>query len=349
MNTVALVEPRGRHGGAAGFSLVELLVALLITSAAVLLVMQVFSLSEKSKRTTSGGNEATVTGAIAATRIQSDIRQSGLGMVASSTLACNLTLPSGQILSPLLPVAINHAGIAAGDADSDTLLVMVGNPNGSPEGDPILSQPSASTLEVTTPSAFRVNEYLVLAAANRPSTCDLTLYRVSAASGANPITLSTTMPVPLGLADTAVSLGTNPRLIAYRVQSGQLLQCDLLSADCSDTDSGAWAVYAEGVVALRAQYGRDTSATPDGVVDVWDQTQPTNAATANAVRSVRFVIVIRSGEFEKTVVTLAPPTWAGSGTSIKPEQAITLSGLGNDWDRYRYKTFEAVAPLRNRM
>ena len=50
-------------------------------------------------------------------------------------------------------------------------------------------------------------------------------------------------------------------------------------------------------------------------------------------------MVARNSQYSSEEVTLAAPTWAGTGGA-----PITLA---NDWKHYRYRTLEATLPLRN--
>ena len=67
---------------AAGFSLVELMIGLVIGMVAIVVMMQVFSVSEGYKRTTTGGDDAQNNGAIALYGLQRDIQQSGKAATA---------------------------------------------------------------------------------------------------------------------------------------------------------------------------------------------------------------------------------------------------------------------------
>jgi type IV pilus assembly protein PilW len=138
------------------------------------------------------------------------------------------------------------------------------------------------------------------------------------------------------------NLGPNPRLAAYAVRGGRLTSCDLLTQNCASNSPDNWGEVADGVVALRALYGRDTSATPDAIVDAYDQTTPTTAAAWSCVLAAQVVLVTRSGQLEKADATAAAPTWSGSASA-----PISLSGTRSDWQRYRYRTFETTVPLRN--
>lgn len=66
-----------------GFSLVEILVGLVIGLIAVMVVMQVFSISESQKRTTTGGADASTNGSVALYLIDRDTRMAGWGLDSS--------------------------------------------------------------------------------------------------------------------------------------------------------------------------------------------------------------------------------------------------------------------------
>ncbi len=117
----------------AGFSLIEILVALTIGMISTLAIMQLFTLSEGQKRSISGGGDAQTNGALALFSLQRDIRQAGYGASALNLLGCNLLLRAGVTLNAMAPVTINHADIPAGDANTDTLLVIVAMVMASPK------------------------------------------------------------------------------------------------------------------------------------------------------------------------------------------------------------------------
>jgi type IV pilus assembly protein PilW len=139
------------------------------------------------------------------------------------------------------------------------------------------------------------------------------------------------------------------------VRGSNLTVCDYLRDDCSNaslTDSDAvWTPVATGIVMLRAQVGRDaTPGNMDAIVDVFDQEAPLTTASAGAmtlrcavsrILAVRLALVARSSSVQKTDVTTSPLAWSGSAGA-----AIDLSSNA-DWQRYRYKLFETLVPLRN--
>lgn len=331
----------------AGFSLVEMMIGLVIGMIAVIVMMQVFSVSEGYKRTTTGGDDAQNNGAIALYALQRDLRQSGLGASAFQVIGCNLTLRAGVTLNGMSPATINHASIPAADS-GDTLVVVYGNAPGSAEGESVQAKPSLATYTIaaaaasaSAPGAFSVGDRVIGQFQPRPSPCNLSMEPVTAVAG-------TAVSVATGVANTngiLYNLGQAPKVLVYAVRGGNLTVCDYIANDCSVagsiTNSAIWVPIASNIVSLRAQYGRDTTVAMNATVDTYDQTAPATACDWARVGAVRFALVARSSELDKSVVTTAAPTWGGAAS-----QPIDLSGDAN-WQRFRYKAFQTVVPLRN--
>ncbi len=348
---------RGRHS--AGFSLIDIMVGMLIGMLGIIIMMQLFSTTEGNKRATTGSADAQSSGAIALYGLQRDLRQSGYGINATDLMGCdlNLTAPAavaGVRITNLAPVTINPpaAIIPAGDANTDTLLVIYGNANGSSQGDTITSAPAASTAySLQAPTSFRQNDRVIATPAVRV-----------ACTGANALTLATVgaVPVvgtPLTVAPAVANsmtlgklfnLGAAPKIWAYAVRKGNLTVCDYMTTDCGTactrldgpfataaggSCSAAWLPVANNIATLKAEYGRDTTGGTigmDGMVDVFDQTTPPTAvagdpqllATAECqwarVSAIRLALVGRNNQFEKTAVSSTASvnsTWAGAATT----------------------------------
>jgi type IV pilus assembly protein PilW len=339
----------------AGFSLVEIMVGMVIGMFGIMIMLQVFSLAEGQKRATASGGDAQTSGAIALFGVQRDIRQAGLGIRDAKLAACSVLLRAGLTLNVLAPVTINHASIPAGDANTDTILVVYGNANGSPEGDGITTQLGAiQNYGVQTPSSYTNGDQVIAAPRTRASPCNLVLDSV--VNAAPPVgTCSACVIVSTGVASmtngTLFNLGQAPKIYAYAIRSGNLTQCDFIANDCSAAgstgSSTVWVPIANNIVSLRALYGRDTAAgTMDGVVDVYDQTAMTTACTVARVGAIKLALVARSANFEKTSVTPSTtdptyPTWEGNATA-----AINITGL-TSWQNYRYRVFQSTVPIRN--
>ena len=64
----------------AGFSLVEILVAMVISLLGTIIIFQVFSVSEGIKRTTTSGGDAQQNGLLALVSIEREARMAGFGI-----------------------------------------------------------------------------------------------------------------------------------------------------------------------------------------------------------------------------------------------------------------------------
>ncbi len=336
-----ITSPVLRSDRESGFSLVELMVAVVIGMLAVLVVMQTFSVAEAQKRTTTTGDDAISNGAVAFYTMQRDIRESGFGTSQPAVIGCDVVLRAGVTLAAMAPVTINHPAIPAADA-GDTLLVVSGATNGSPEGDGVTAQPASATYAVQTPASYAVNDQVIAAPAVRASPCSLALDKVTSV-------LSPNVTVAAGAAamsnGTLFNLGQAPTMVAYAVRGGNLTACDFTANDCTSVanknNPAVWLPIASNIVALRAEYGRDTSAPMDAIVDTYDQATPTTACGWARVSSLNFSVLARGAQYNKEVVTQQAPTWEGSAS-----YPFDLTATAN-WQHYRYKVFQSTVPLRN--
>lgn len=328
---------------AAGFSLIEILVGLGIGMIGIIVIMQVFSVSEGQRRTTSTGGDAQTAGAIALHTLSRDLRQGGYGLASFNLLGCNITLPTGAVV-PAAPVTVNPAGIPAGDANTDVIQVVYGNANIAIEGDVVNQQSAPGTYAVRTPTNFSSGDFVVAEPETRPNPCNLLVAQVNAPPTATTVSVDTGEP---GVTARGVlyNLGQTPRVLAYAVRSGKLTVCDFTQNNCASgaTDQTVWSPIAEGVASLRAEYGRDTRApmTTNIIADTWDQAAPATACDWARIAALRLALVARSGQYDKNDITTTAPTWAGTATT-----PVDLSG-NSDWQHYRYKTFQTVVPIRN--
>lgn len=344
------IEPLGFKPyriASAGFGLVELMVAMVIGLVGVVVMMQVFSVSEAQKRTTISGDDAISSGAIALHGIQRDIQQSGWGVSHSVLIGCNVSgLVSGGASIPLVPVTINPAGIT-GDTNTDTLMVIYGNGNGAVEGDLISAQPIAGDpfLSAVSPNVYGVGaaasfnapsagppvvlaDRVVAIPATRPTPCSLVATSVT---GVNRPNVAVATGVVSMTGGRLYNLGSLPIVRVYAIRTGNLTVCDYMASDCAGA-GGVWLPVANNVVSMRAQYGRDTTAAAsasgaplrDAVVDVWDQTTPTTPCAWVRTPALRLALVARSSQPEKRTdgsvssttgtpyVTPLAPLWVGN-------------------------------------
>jgi type IV pilus assembly protein PilW len=331
----------------AGFSMVEILVGLAIAMIGVAIMMEVLLTSEQRSRTTSSGNEAFSTGAVMLHMMQRDLVQGGYGINAQRLLeGCAVTVPTGAAV-PLAPVRINPpvALVPAGDPNTDTLLVVYGSDNGQPEGQQIFGK-FGTTYGVGSPSSFVPGDFVVAA----PPACTGTvpLAQVTGPPTGNRVPVSTVVPT----ASALYNLGRTPRMVAYAVRNGSLTSCDFMVSDCRVNNAANWTAVAANIASLRAQYRN-----PDPAADPWDQATPANACGWSRANAVRFVLVARSNQFESHVdgtgqrvcepVTPNPLAWSGNESAPIDLSRNPDGSTNTEWQCYRYRTFETVAPSRN--
>lgn len=346
----------------------EIMVGLIIGMIGIIVMMQVFSVSEANKRTTTGGDDAQNNGAIALYKMQRDIRQGGYGMISANLFGCSLALRSAVTLNAIAPVMINPVDTAGaeiipdGDANTDTVLVIYGNSGSSSQGDGIVSQPTTNVYKPKNPTSFVGGDWVIVIPQNRPSPCALTMEKIGSvtpAAPAAPIDLNMPVGVASSVNGTLYNMGQSPKILAYAVRGGNLALCDFSASDCGDAskknDASVWMPIASNIVSMRAQYGKDVSATMDAIVDEFDNAVDVPPAVSSVqcgwarVSAVRLALVARSGQYNKDVVTAEVPVWAGSEADHPAGSAMTAIDLSadTDWQHYRYKVFQTTIPLRN--
>jgi type IV pilus assembly protein PilW len=147
-----------------GFSLIEVMVAMVIGLITVVIIVQVLSASEGQRRTISSGSDANTSGTLAMQAMQRDLMDAGFGISVDTNLftVCfgrqvlgynstrapqDITLPAAAF-APLSIFAGNAppAYLAAPDADTDIVQIAYsGSGSFIGRGVPLLAQGSADT------------------------------------------------------------------------------------------------------------------------------------------------------------------------------------------------------------
>jgi type IV pilus assembly protein PilW len=353
----------------AGFTLVEIMVGLAIGMLATLVIVQVMSVFEAQKSTTTGTADAQTNGGIALYTIGRELQMAGYPLlpVANSPLECTTLTIGGAAgnINGLSPVTITDGVAVAGVSASDTITLRYGNSlmGGVPTQTtalPIASAASpAPARDVTVASNLgcKVNDIILITSG---TAC--TMSNVVAVPGTTTVTFVDPMPTPSAAATTitatATTVGANLaclgtwNTVAYAVNNGNLQRAGVDSV--SD------------IVNIQAQYGIAATGLPNtdpnfNQVTQWvDASGGTWAAPTvidrNRIKAVRIAVVARNPKMEPAAVTAAcssttaaAPTglcaWAGSVAS--PAPTIDLSAGDPNWARYRYRVFETIIPLRN--
>lgn len=377
-----------------GMTLVEIMVGMTIGLIAVLIMSQMAITYDRQKRSTAGSADAQNTGAIALYSLESDLMQAGYGTTSLHTLNCTIQSAvesptmNGRRLIPTLIIpdgmartdTDNVLGIPPGDAGSDILVVMYGDTVYSAEGVPISASTATTYSFSRNVTGFNTND-LVLAAQNGQP---CTIGRVTTI--ANPtITVNQTSTATYA-ANTArvFNIGSGGLTVrVYAVRNGNLTVCDFWNQDCAQDISALsaaqlaalWVPIASNTVAIRAQYGWDTSATADMRVETYCRsrlsttttncpvpddgltapaTVPNTACDWTRMASLRVALITRSAEKAPGNTTVSPATiqtWptvaAGtiSGTATIPATQAPVFTVPDR--QYRYKVFSTITPIRN--
>ncbi len=128
----------------AGFTLIEIMIALLIGLIGIVVMMQTFAVSEGFKRTATSGTDAQINGGVAMYMIQREMRMAGYAMNELMVQGCTSVRvwnnPGGfGIDMPLVPFYINPPLVPAGDANTDVILIAYGNSSSAVAGSPVLT------------------------------------------------------------------------------------------------------------------------------------------------------------------------------------------------------------------
>jgi len=341
---------RAKHNSphrAAGFSLIEMMVGVVIAIIGSIVIFQVFAVSESYKRTSVAGSDAQQSGIMALYSMERDVRVAGFGVNDTTFLGCNVlayndTRAPTNFTFALQPVLItqgagNNATTGVGTA-SDTITVLYGNSaNGLATVQQV--QNMASTTEdykVSNRYGFRVNDLIV--AAEGGLNCTLAQASALPTGGlADTITHADSVDFNptggLGVVYTSnaliYNLGPAPTLNLYSVVNNTLTVQSLLSL--------ATANIADNIVNLQAVYCKDLVNTPPITFNTCDALAP---ATWDQVGVVRIGLVSQSARPERNCNVTASSNLPWSGGTFD------ISTVPN-WNCYRYKVFQTTIPIRN--
>jgi type IV pilus assembly protein PilW len=375
MRYPAPVMNSARRSRSRGLSLIEILVASAIGIIASLVIFQVFAVFEGQKRTTTSGGEAQTSGTLALFTIEREARQAGFGMNSVDFLGCAVQgwdqQGGGGAITPwaFAPIVITQgAGSTAGAFGTATIAgapdtVTIAYGTGDTLAAPVqISVGSLSTtddfVKVIDTYGFRPGERVVIAEAGKPCTMaqvsavppdplvggDTQKINLQAAAYIDPVTgslLPTRYNNPAGLgtqyttSGKVYNLGASTSIKAYSILNAQLI---VQASGAAETP-----IY-DNIVQLQAEYGKDTNA--DGIIDLFEEAAPANAAQWATVLAVRIALVSRSSLYEKEEVSPATlQLWEESADA--PTNFGMVWNLTADERHYRYKVFQTVVPLRN--
>jgi type IV pilus assembly protein PilW len=363
-----------------GFSLPELMVAMVIGLVLTLTISTMVARQESVRRGVTSGNDLTGNSAYVSYFLDRELRSAGAGFsqAVSSNYGCTLhaSRNAAQLLPSLAAFPAPFAAIpqdyrlapvmvfaGAGAGGSDVIAMATGNSGLSETAMPVAQGAAvAGQVQLSNTLGMRGGDLVLVSKAAVPR-CMLQEVRTGFVGGATEaLTFGGSMAADviagLALADftgdfvTVSALGNvtgnQPRLQLLGIGDNNTL----FAYDLLQLNAGTQAL-AEGIVDMRVRYGVDTN--QDRIVDNW--VAPTSQgftaaqlrdgsaaaqASLQSILSIRIGLVLRSDLVDKTDVTPATLTLF----STLPALAHTYT-VPAGMKTQRYRTVEFTVPLRN--
>ena len=350
-------------GRANGFTLVEILVGLIIGLIGVLIIFQVFAVSEGQKRTTTSGSDAQQSGTFSLYTLERSIRSAGQNIMTTNhpdeapiLLGCNTRAFNGVAFTtfPMVPVLITSAN----NGTSDTITIMSGSASGN--SNPVnLTAPApaggSDTGVLSVSNVFGFNSgattgdfFITMESGRVRPLVNCTIARVTAVTP-NVAVVAPTVPAGAGTVTrqfgagptasaynaaftvsytkdaTVLNLGANPTFTQYSVVYAAATNQSTLQAN-DLLGRTAPAVLAENIVNLQAQYGVDTN--NDGTIDSWQPATAAWAAGAITRQQITQIKAIRVGIVARSglLEKVNPTTNACNATPAAPMPLPAVAG-----------------------
>lgn len=334
-----------------GASLVDVLVGLAIALVSIVVVYQAFVALDAVRRNTADAADAQGGGAFALFALASQIGNAGAGFAAAAHWL-DTCAHDADVAASLRPVAVLITDGGAADR-SDTLVVRQALA-------PVTAMPVAfataasagADFHVESPDGFAVGDRVVaISRAGSCTTADLTSVSVPSAG----IVQLGHTPVAIDLPASTVLLNLGPAgasaITRYDVVARALRSADLGNGD-------APVPIASNVVNVKFQYGIDSDG--DGALDTWSGAATSGTwapatllaaphAVLARIKAIRVGIIVRSERPDREL--LRDHHWVLFDCELDDKAACpgrlegTIAGASSG--SYRYRSFEAVVPLRN--
>lgn len=363
-----------------GFSMVELMVAVMIGLIGTIVIFQVFAVFEGQKRTTTSAGDAQQNGLLALVSLEREARMAGYGLSYVPLLGCNViahdTNGARDFNFRMTPMQVTDGAAGA----PDTITMMYGSSNSLVAPARLIqgNAVSATTSRVNNPYGFVAaaaggDVILIGEAGKSCSVRQITAIATDTLThgGGGRYNKGGGLTVAYNVWDTTAStggvlynLGSAPVVATYslgRSDGNAALPIEELLFVNAFQGSATTAIV-DGIVQMQVQFGFDENA--NGVLDAgeWrepcaDPTQLTKGGTCSAatatdwshVLAARIAIVARSSQPERPDpstgtcnTTGGPLTWTGGNIVL-----TGYPGADPNWQCYRYRVFETSVPMRN--
>lgn len=359
----------------AGLSLVELLVGLAIGLVATLAISNLFSGFEARKRMIAGGSDAQSSGVLAMYYMQRDAQNAGYGLPLynssdPSPLLCpiNTSINQGGVIINLSPVVIVDGGTG-----SDIVRIRYGNPA---SGGASLRATGTMTAPTLDGRLIGCQENDVVLFHQTPTNPNCSLGRLQKVNSDRTINTLSEINTPPTASPVSILNGADWVRFSclgawnqyeYTVNAAMELTRTGGTSGTTPFPNSAAVPVASDIVALQAQYGITETIDPTATtttaaaylnrVDRWVDATGTFGPTMalmdrNRIRAIRIAVIARDGNLQRNTVSQACNGASAGVSRVCIWQAdanpasVDLSSVPN-WQRYRYRSFEATIPLRN--
>lgn len=342
----------------AGFSLIELMVGLTIGMIAAIVIIQVMSVFEAQRRSTTGTADAQTNGGIALYSVSRELQMAGypLTPATDSPLECTTVTSNVAGITTLSPVTITNGTATSSVPASDSITVRYGTSSlGGATAQITFWDAGNKRATVGSNLGCQLNDILVVISG---SSCAITKATAVSAAGASPITVDLENATLAAQGANIACLGTWNE-VTYSVDP---TTNNLVRTANVNGAAGTATPNTVGIVNIQAQYGISGSVTSNQVTSWVSATGGTWAAPTvpnrNLIKAVRLAVIARNAKIEQEATTAACSSttaanpaglcaWDGSGGSAAP--TVDLSPGNPSWNKYHYRVFGTIVPLRNVM
>lgn len=360
-----------------GFSLVEIMVGMTVGLLSMLVITQMLAFFENQKRTTTAGSDAQENGLMALVNLEQALRSAGAGFANLSAFTCApattysyVSTSASPPLNPFFPVQITDGGSTGSDA---IIIQTASNFLGSIPATITSPMPlSSSVLNVSRTAGLTANDLILVSDGSGNctlmqitsfNTASLTLVHNPGGSPSyNPSPIPGGWPA-YGSGSTILDMG-QMTTSTFSIDANNNLAVSTSQLGVAATPP---VELVTDIVSLQAQYGIAAAGSQN--VTAWVSATGATWAAPSAtdikrIKAIRLVIVARSGKKETKNVTSTctnttgtvnngPCAWTEITADPNPAPQINLAYYPDgitanpDWQKYRYKVYQTIIPLRN--
>jgi type IV pilus assembly protein PilW len=368
MNTAS----KSSRPGQGGFGLIEVMVGLVIGLIAVLVIYQVYTVSEGFKRNTTASGEAQQSGLFSMFILGMEVGNGGAGMAdaAQDLGACADPGNFPASFRPI-PVMITDGGGGVVNPNPDSFVVNYSMATTLANSAVFAADAApASSYTVQSPGGFHNGDLIVAIAApgGAGSPCASSVITapptVPDLNGFVTITHTGSAINLFAGASRLLNMGPCSKVqkVQYSLNGDVLYSTPLLDTGANCTPAVIAAnPLASNIVNMKAEYGIADPASPKGLLSTWVQANagggwdpasvlPATVSKINQIKAIRIGFIVRSEQFDQTLgkydwvlFDCADAVKANCPGRLTGTIPATVAPAGN----WRYRTYETVIPLRN--